>query len=98
MFENILGKFETYVYQKLNFIFTSSLLFYEFKWLGKNVDYVRNKDIKDGGIVYWNKLATIYLNNISILVKLYEKINRLGCSFTDKILFLYHIRYDPIKP
>ena len=27
-------------------------LFVEFKWLGKNVDYVRSKDIKDGGIVY----------------------------------------------
>ena len=75
--ENILGKFETYVYTKPNFD-PAPRLFLEFKWLGKNVDYVRSKDIKDGGIVYWNRpmpTNEIYLNNISILVKLYEKIN-----------------------
>ena len=46
------------------------------KWLGKNVDYVRDKNIKDGGMVYWNRPLPsnkIYKNNISILVKLYEK-------------------------
>ena len=75
--ENILGKFETYVYTKPNFD-PAPRLFLEFKWLGKNVDYVRSKDIKDGGMVYWNRpmpTNEIYLNNISILVKLYEKIN-----------------------
>ena len=73
--ENILGKFETYVYTKPNFD-PAPRLFLEFKWLGKNVDYVRSKDIKDGGMVYWNRpipTSEIYNNNISILVKLYEK-------------------------
>ena len=73
--ENILGKFETYVYTKPNFD-PAPRLFLEFKWLGKNVDYVRSKDIKDGGMVYWNRpmpTNEIYKKNISILVKLYEK-------------------------
>jgi hypothetical protein len=73
--ENILGKFETYVYTKPNFD-PAPRLFVEFKWLGKNVDYVRDKNIKDGGMVYWNRPLPsnkIYKNNISILVKLYEK-------------------------
>ena len=73
--ENILGKFETYVYTKPNFD-PAPRLFLEFKWLGKNVDYVRSKDIKDGGMIYWNRpmpTNEIYKKNISILVKLYEK-------------------------
>ena len=73
--ENILGKFETYVYTKPNFD-PAPRLFLEFKWLGKNVDYVRSKDIKDGGMVYWNRpmpTNEIYKKNISILVKLYEE-------------------------
>ena len=74
--ENILGKFESYVYTKPNFD-PAPRLFVEFKWLGKNVEYVRDKNIKDGGMVYWNRpmpTNEIYKNNISILVKLYEKI------------------------
>ena len=74
--ENILGKFESYVYTKPNFD-PAPRLFVEFKWLGKNVEYIRDKNIKDGGMVYWNRpmpTNEIYKNNISILVKLYEKI------------------------
>ena len=73
--ENILGKFETYVYTKPNFD-PAPRLFLEFKWLGKNVDYVRDKNIKDGGMVYWNRpipTPEIYYANINILVGLFEK-------------------------
>jgi len=73
---NILGKFETYVYTKPNFD-PAPRLFVEFKWLGKNVDYVRDKNIKDGGMVYWNRpqpTKEIYNNNINILVTLINKI------------------------
>ena len=73
--ENILGKFESYVYTKPNFD-PAPRLFVEFKWLGKNVEYVRDKNIKDGGMVYWNRpmpTNEIYKKNISILVKLYEE-------------------------
>ena len=74
--ENILGKFETYVYTKPNFD-PAPRLFLEFKWLGKNVDYVRSKDIKDGGIVYWNRpmpTKKIYRDNLQILINKIKKI------------------------
>ena len=74
--ENILGKFETYVYTKPN-IDPAPRLFVEFRWLGKNVDYVRDKNIKDGGMVYWNRpqpTKEIYFNNINILVELIKTL------------------------
>ena len=74
---NILGKFETYVYTKPNFD-PAPRLFVEFKWLGKNVDYVRDKNIKDGGMVYWNRpvpTKDIYKTNINILIELIKEIN-----------------------
>ena len=74
--ENILGKFETYVYTKPNFD-PAPRLFLEFKWLGKNVEYVRDKNIKDGGMVYWNRpmpTNEIYKKNISILVNTIKTI------------------------
>ena len=75
--ENILGKFETYVYTKPNFD-PAPRLFVEFKWLGKNVEYIRDKNIKDGGSVYWNRpmpTDQIYKNNLNTLVKLIGDIN-----------------------
>jgi hypothetical protein len=74
--ENILGKFETYVYTKPNFD-PAPRLFVEFKWLGKNVEYVRDKNIQDGGMVYWNRpvpTKQIYKDNINILVDLIKTI------------------------
>ena len=53
-------------------------MFVEFKWLGKSVDYVRDKNIKDGGIVYWNRPLPsdkIYKTNINILIELIKEIN-----------------------
>ncbi len=74
--ENILGKFETYVYTKPNFD-PAPRLFVEFKWLGKPVKYLRDKNIQDGGSVYWNRptpTEQIYKNNINILVSLIKSI------------------------
>ena len=80
---NILGKFETYVYTKPNFD-PAPRLFVEFKWLGKNVDYARDKvqwrdrKIIDGGRVYWNRpvpTKDIYKTNINILIELIKEIN-----------------------
>ncbi|MDA7798392.1 hypothetical protein N8956_00160 [bacterium] len=74
--ENILGKFETYVYTKPNFD-PAPRLFVEFKWLGKNVEYVRDKNIKDGGMVYWNRPLPsnkTYKNNLNILVSLIKSL------------------------
>ena len=70
--ENILGKFESYVYTKPNFD-PAPRLFVEFKWLGKNVEYVRDKNIKDGGMIYWNRpmpTKKIYRDNLNRLIKL----------------------------
>ena len=80
--ENILGKFETYVYTKPNFD-PAPRLFVEFRWLGKDVEYLRDKNIKDGGIIYWNRpvpTKEIYSNNINILIELIEEIknDRMG--------------------
>ena len=74
--ENILGKFESYVYTKPNFD-PAPRLFVEFKWLGKNVEYVRDKNIKDGGMVYWNRPLPsnkTYKNNLNILVSLIKSL------------------------
>ena len=74
--ENILGQFETYVYTKPNFD-PAPRLIKEFQWLGKNVDYLRDKNIKDGGTVYWNRpvpTKQIYKDNINILVDLIKTI------------------------
>ena len=51
--KNILGKFETYVYTKPNFD-PAPRLFNEFRWLKKEVIYLRDKYKQDGGMVYWN--------------------------------------------
>ena len=87
--ENILGKFETYVYTKPNFD-PAPRLFVEFKWLGKNVDYVRSKDIEDGGIVYWYRPIPdekIYRDNLNVLIKLINNIREP---------FLCHRQYENI--
>jgi len=52
--KNILGKFETYVYTKPNFD-PAPRLFNEFRWLKKEVIYLRDKYKQDGGRVYWNR-------------------------------------------
>ena len=52
--KNILGKFETYVYTKPNFD-PAPRLFNEFRWLKKEVIYLRDKYKHDGGKVYWNR-------------------------------------------
>ena len=52
--KNILGKYETYVYTKPNFD-PAPRLFNEFRWLKKEVIYLRDKYKQDGGMVYWNR-------------------------------------------
>ena len=54
--KNILGKFETYVYTKPNFD-PAPRLFNEFRWLKKEVIYLRDKYKHDGGRVYWDRPA-----------------------------------------
>ena len=52
--ENILGKFETYVYTKETFD-PAPRIFQECKYYKKDVIYLRDKNMKDGGNVYWKR-------------------------------------------
>lgn len=51
---NLLGKFKTYVYTKDTFD-PAPRLFQEARWLGKEIIYHRNDDVKDGGYWYWKR-------------------------------------------
>lgn len=52
--ENLMSMFETYVYTKDTFD-PAPRIFQECKYYGKNVIYLRDKSIVDGGSVYWNR-------------------------------------------
>ena len=67
--KNILGKFETYVYTKPNFD-PAPRLFNEFRWLKKEVIYLRNKYKQDGGKVYWDR-------PVKCLTQSKDKVNNL---------------------
>ena len=74
--KNLLGLFKTYVYTKTYFD-PAPRLMQECKWLGKEVIYLRDKNIKDGGPVYYNRpvpTKQMYSDNLNILVKLIKSI------------------------
>ena len=52
--ENLLGKFETYVYTKETFDPAPRLL-QECKYFDKDIIYSRDKNLIDGGSVYWSR-------------------------------------------
>lgn len=52
--ENLLGMFETYVYTKETFD-PAPRIFQECKYYSKDVIYLRDKTIVDGGSVYWKR-------------------------------------------
>ena len=52
--ENLMGLFETYVYTKETFD-PAPRIFQECKFYGKDVIYLRDKTIIDGGSVYWKR-------------------------------------------
>jgi len=69
--ENLMGMFDTYVYTKETFD-PAPRLFQECKYFGKNVIYLRDKSIVDGGSVYWKRdLAT---PNIIPILNAYDKL------------------------
>ena len=74
---NLLGCFKSYVYTKTYFD-PAPRLIQECKRLGKEVIYLRDKNIKDGGPVYMNRpvpTEQMYSDNINILVKMIKAIN-----------------------
>ena len=72
---NLLGKFKSYVYTKTYFD-PAPRLIQECKWLDKDVVYLRDHKIKDGGKIYWKRPAPteqMYSDNINIIVELIRK-------------------------
>jgi hypothetical protein len=69
--KNLLGLFKTYVYTK-SYFDPAPRIIQECKWLGKEIIYLRDKNIKDGGPVYFNRpvpTKQMYSNNINILLE-----------------------------
>jgi len=52
--DNVMSMFETYVYTKATFD-PAPRIFQECKYYGKDVIYLRDKTIVDGGSVYWKR-------------------------------------------
>ena len=52
--ENLMSLFETYVYTKETFD-PAPRIFQECKYYGKDIIYLRDKTIEDGGSVYWKR-------------------------------------------
>ena len=67
--ENIMGMFETYVYTKETFD-PAPRIFQECKYYGKDVIYLRDKTIVDGGSVYWKR--DIKEPNVTAILKAIE--------------------------
>lgn len=70
--DNIMGMFETYVYTKETFD-PAPRIFQECKYYGKDVIYLRDKTIIDGGSVYWKR--DIKEPNITAIVNAVEELN-----------------------
>jgi len=51
---NLLGKFKTYVYTKNTFD-PAPRIFQECRFLGKEIIYLRDDDVRDGGYWYWKR-------------------------------------------
>jgi hypothetical protein len=72
--ENLMGMFETYVYTKDTFD-PAPRIFQECKYFGKEVIYLRDPTIIDGGSVYWKR--DIKQPNITPIL---DSIEKLSCS------------------
>jgi hypothetical protein len=70
--ENLISMFETYVYTKETFD-PAPRIFQECKYYGKDVLYLRDKNIQDGGSVYWKR--DIKQPNIQPIVTAVEELN-----------------------
>ena len=78
--ENLLGLFDTYVYTK-DYFDPAPRLMQECRYFKKGFVYLRDKNIKDGGSVYYNRPVNcltdkVNKDNINVLIK--EINERLG--------------------
>jgi predicted ATP-dependent Lon-type protease len=77
--DNLLGIFDTYVYTK-DYFDPAPRLMQECRYFKKGFIYLRDKNIKDGGSVYFNRPANcltdkVNKKNIDVLV---SEINNVG--------------------
>jgi len=70
--ENLMSLFETYVYTKKTFD-PAPRIFQECKYFGKDVIYLRDKSIIDGGSVYWKR--DIKSPDVTAILNAVEKLN-----------------------
>ena len=73
---NLLGLFDTYVYTK-NYFDPAPRLIQECKWLGKDIIYLRDKNIKDGGPVYYQRpvpTMKLFKDSCAILIGVIREI------------------------
>lgn len=70
--DNIMGMFEAYVYTKETFD-PAPRIFQECKYYGKDVIYLRDKNIIDGGSVYWKR--DIKEPDVQPILNAVEKLN-----------------------
>ena len=74
---NILGLFKSYVYTKPYFD-PAPRLMHECKWLNKDIIYVRDGSIEDGGLIYYTRSAPtlkMYEDNMQNLIQVIKEIN-----------------------
>jgi hypothetical protein len=77
--DNILGLFDTYVYTK-DYFDPAPRLMQECRYFNKGFIYLRDKNIQDGGSVYFNRPANcltdkVNKKNIDVLI---SEINNVG--------------------
>ena len=70
--ENLMSLFETYVYTKETFD-PAPRIFQECKYYGKDVVYLRDKNIQDGGSVYWRRDCKE--PDVTPIIKVVEELN-----------------------
>jgi len=70
--ENLIGMFETYVYTKETFD-PAPRIFQECKYFGKEVIYLRDKTIQDGGSVYWQR--DIKKPDVTAILLAYDRLS-----------------------
>jgi len=70
--ENLMGMFKTYVYTKETFD-PAPRIFQECKYFGKEVIYLRDKTIVDGGSVYWKR--EIKKPDVTAILVAYDKLH-----------------------
>ena len=70
--ENLMGLFETYVYTKETFD-PAPRIIQECKYFDKKVIYLRDKNIVDGGSVYWKR--EIKNPDVTPILTAYDKLH-----------------------